>query len=563
MAILLSGILLLAICSPAVAQEAGAVAQNLSWLSDSLRGLSHTLMTVGGVGVAIGLAYQAFGRRQVNVANVPTFPRYMTSPQQYRLGSIVFIIFASGFFLLLVYEHKEVARVADLFGEGLAKNIIAAIKDDAAPYLLVVAAMCAVYLYCLKKEANWNLLLMMRDAIHTWISIPQLAGEIVGNIQFSLNVPPDAITAVIGNSTDVVEADFHKGRNTPERIWAETCYMKWWLTQGQRAGQDGIFFTEPSFGFEELLKQFDKAATRMGAWKAGQAVEVDELVEKIKELHNKLSRVIACYLVYRNASSEALGVEAKKFGIELRSPAVTENPMRFWIVYILALMASVYLGVYASGISYDLMTGAGLNVAQDPQLAQSWIFYSLSNYGVAIVAVLLLRVVSPYLGLGQHQTHLITYCWTFVIALVTGPFGLAIAAHLFGPDKYQHMPLLGVFYEMLQWGLGPALVAVYISYYLDRQTCHDLPDINHSRATIGWRLLNCIGFAAITLFLMLPPLLAIEAQPGIAWDVSKLRFVSSGTVFLLALGLAIAAQFALRKGTEGASSGGQGHVQPA
>jgi hypothetical protein len=111
--------------------------------------------------------------------------------------------------------------------------------------------------------------------------------------------------------------------------------------------------------------------------------------------------------------------------------------------------------------------------------------------------------------------------------------------------------------------LGPALVAVYISYYLDRQTCHDLPDINHSRATIGWRLLNCFGFAAITLFLMLPPLLAIEAQPGIAWDVSKLRFVSSGTVFLLALGLAIAAQFALRKGTEGASSGGQGHVQPA
>jgi hypothetical protein len=112
------------------------------------------------------------------------------------------------------------------------------------------------------------------------------------------------------------------------------------------------------------------------------------------------------------------------------------------------------------------------------------------------------------------------------------------------------MPLLAVFYEMLQWGFGPALVAVYISYYLDRQTCHDLPDINQSRETIGWRLLNCIGFAALTLFLMLPPLLAIEAQPNIAWDVSKLRFVSSGTVFLIALGLAIAAQFALRKGAK-------------
>jgi hypothetical protein len=201
MRILLSGILLFALCSPAFAQDAGVVAQNFAWLGDNMRSLSHTLMTIGGVGLAIGLAAQAFGRRQVNVANVPTFPRYMTSPQQYRFGSVVFVIFASGFFLLLVYEHKEVARVADLFGEGLAKNIIDAIKDDAAPYLLVVAAMCAVYLYCLKTEANWNPLLMMRDAIHTWISIPQLTGDIVGKIQFSLNVPPAAIAEVMPNST--------------------------------------------------------------------------------------------------------------------------------------------------------------------------------------------------------------------------------------------------------------------------------------------------------------------------------------------------------------------------
>jgi hypothetical protein len=222
-------------------------------------------------------------------------------------------------------------------------------------------------------------------------------------------------------------------------------------------------------------------------------------------------------------------------------------------VYILALIASVYVGVYASGIAYDLITGAGLSVAQNPELVQSWILYSLSNYGVAILAVLLLRVISPKLGLGQHQTHLITYCWTFVIALTTGPFGLTIAAHVFGAEKFQTMPLLELFRQTLQWGLGPALVAVYISYYLDRQTCYDLPDINHSSVTVGWRLLNCIGFAAITLFLMIPPLLMLEAQPGAVWDIAKLRFVASGTVFFIALGLALAAQFALRKGTEDAS----------
>ena len=547
MAILLSGILLLAICSPAVAQDAGAVAENFPWLSQ----------TVGGVGLAMRWAYDAFGRRAVNVADVPTFPKYMTNPQQYRLGNLIFVVFASAFFLLLVYRHKEVVAVAKVFGDGLSKDIIAAVEADAAPYLLVVAAMASVYLFCLKKEADWNVLLMMRDAIHSWISIPQLAGEIVAQIQFSMNVPADAVTEVVRNSPEVGAQDFQKNRNTPERIWAETCYMKWRLTQGQGAGYDAIFFTEKSFGYDDLLGQLEDAATRMRTWKAGglvDALAVVELVKDIKQLHNKLSRLIACYLVYRNASSEALRAEAKTFGIELRSPAAIENPLRFWIVYIIALMASVYVGVYASGIAYDLMTGAGLNVAQDPQLAQSWIFYSLSNYGVAIVAVLLLRVVSPYLGLGQHQTHLITYCWTFVIAFVTGPFGLTIAVHLFGPDKFQQMTLLALFYQMLQWGLGPALVAVYISYYLDRQTCHDLPDINHSSATVGWRLLNCIGFAAVMLFLMLPPLLAIKAQDGDAWDTDKLRFVASGTVFFIALGLAIAGQFALRKGTQGATA---------
>src|SRR5258708_36759422 len=40
----------------------------------------------------------------------------------------------------------------------------------------------------------------------------------------------------------------------------------------------------------------------------------------------------------------------------------------------------------------------------------------------------------------------------------------------------------------------------------------------------------------------------LPAQPGTDWDASKLRFVAGGTVFFIAFGLAMAAQFALRKG---------------
>ncbi|MBV8241127.1 MAG: hypothetical protein JOY75_10050 [Hyphomicrobiales bacterium] len=64
MHILLSAILLVALCSPAFAQDAGTVAQNFTWLGDNLRSLSHTLMTIGGVGLAIGLASQASAGRR-------------------------------------------------------------------------------------------------------------------------------------------------------------------------------------------------------------------------------------------------------------------------------------------------------------------------------------------------------------------------------------------------------------------------------------------------------------------------------------------------------------------
>jgi hypothetical protein len=111
------------------------------------------------------------------------------------------------------------------------------------------------------------------------------------------------------------------------------------------------------------------------------------------------------------------------------------------------------------------------------------------------------------------------------------------------------MPLPELFFQMLKWGLGPALVSVYISYYLDRQTCGDLPEIRQSYSTIGWRLLNCFGFAAITVFLLLPPLLSMQAQEGASWDSAKLRFVGIGTTFFVAFGLALAAQFGLRKPT--------------
>jgi hypothetical protein len=413
--------------------------------------------------------------------------------------------------------------------------------------------MGAVYVYGLTWEKPWNVLLMMRDVIQSWISVPQLAKQIVAQIQFSLRVPQDAVADVIATSNGAVtKQDFSKDINTPDRKWAETCYMKWWLTQGLDGGGDATFFTDECFAFDKLVSDFGQASWAMSSWKSGGATNLtaSDLAKTVNELHNRFARLVACYLIYRYGSRKELGAEACRFGIRLTNKT-SENPLRYWIIYVIALMGSVYIGVHASAIGYDLATGAAFNPAQDPDLAMRWVMYSISNYGVAIIVVLLLRLMASSYASDASQSHLVTYCWTFVVAFLAGPAGLTIAVYVWGSPGYvMGKTLVTLYSDLMKWGLGPALVCVYISYYLDRQTCADLPDIVHSTETIVWRVLNCFGFASFTLLMLLPWLLAVQSYPDSAWTAAKLHFVSSGATFCAVFGLALAAQFALRKTSE-------------
>jgi hypothetical protein len=522
----------IAICDPALAQAANGTfevdAQVVHW---AITGL--------GMVVAAKLAMAAFGRA-VPIADVPTFPIYMTSRKQYRLGGWAFVAFACGFFLLLIHEHRDVILLAQE-SHIIPDAIMGAIKGQSPTYLGIVMVIGSVYIFFLTFEKPWNVLLMMRDVIHSWISVPQLAKQIVAQIQFSLRVPQEAISAIVEGSNGVVtQQDFCKDINTPDRKWAETCYMKAWLTQGLEGGDDATFFTEESFAFNTLVADFRQTSWAMRNWKAGTDTSIDpsDVMKTVSGLHNRFARLVACYLIYRYGSRRELGAAARRFGITVPEKA-TENPMRYWIVYMIALAFSVYVGVYASAIIYDLVTGAGVNAAQDPNLA-----------------ILGLRTLASSLEADAGQSHLIIYCWTFAAAFLVGPAGLTIAAYFWAhPQFLENKTILTLYWDILKWGLGPALVCVYVSYYLDRQTCADLPDIVHSTRTIGWRLLNAFGFASFTLIVLLPPLLALAPSPEAAdWSASKLRFVASGATFCVVFGLALAAQFALRKsgGTRGA-----------
>ena len=539
MLISMSVVFMMLAADPALAQETNG------FPTDPLS-CAHLAITGLGLLVAVRWAYQAFGRPPVDLADAPTFPKYMTSQRQYRLGSLVYVLFAAIFFILLIYLNKEVLPVVQFFDAPLSQAIIAEANRSSPPYLLIVAAMGMIYLYLLTKEAPWNVLLMMRDLIHRWISIPSLAHDVVVQIQRRLCVPPDAVAQVVKAWPSVGAQDFSKGKNTIDRSWAEVCYMRCWLGGKQDSGSDETFFEEQSFGFKKLLDEFEKVAADIGKVKRG---STQILAERVTVLHKNFSRLIACYLIYRNDDRTRLIEEARTFGIALEKPT-QENPLVYSIVYIITLIACVYVGVYASAVLFDwLYNGDTLLKAiadQGGANIHAWILYSAGNYGLTIILILSLRMGARAVGVGTD--HLVTYCWTFLIALVTGPFVLAVLAKYVHPiEPYRSMQPLALFLQMLVWGLGPALISVYITYYLDRQTSSDMAKIDHSLSTVGWRLLNCFAFGAGTVLLLLPSLLTIPGTDAVKWEPDKLRFVSTGTTFLLSAGLALAAQFALRK----------------
>ncbi len=557
----LSTLALIAPASPGAAQATGA-------LMDSSYDMATWVIAALGTFAAAHFASQAFGRGSVSVAEVPTFPKYMTSRGHYQLGNWVFMVLASAFFLLLVFLHRQVFQLAAMLPivpDGVATELVKAADNPTAPYLVVVVAIGAIYLLILKTEHPSNVLLMMRDAIYRCISIPQLAGQIVDQIKIALRVPEAARAAVIDSTPGLAEHDFRKDGNTPDRRWAEICYMRWWFAQKREAGEDATFFAEQSFGFDELLDEFRNVSRAMAALKAGGAADMPllELSEKLKSLHKRFARLVACYLIYRNSSRKALAAEASQFGIGINFQR-PDNPLKYWVLYLIVLLFAVYVGVYVSAMAYDLATGQGLNASQDINRTFQWMLYSSSNYGLAIIVVLLLRLGGNQLGASFAVSHLITYCWTFVVAFIVGPFGLTLALLFFGPARFQEIGLWTLFGMNLKWGVGPALVCVYISYYLDRQSYADMPSVDHSRATVWWRLLNAFAFAAGVMLILFPALMSIGQVPvpGDPWSGAKLRTVATGTAFAMTFALALAAQFCVRDESTKVAAGARAQATP-
>lgn len=523
-------------------------------------GNAHLVVLCFGLFLAGYWAVEAFSRPSVKLGAIPTPPKYMTRSTQYVLGVVMFTAISMLLYAVVAYLHREALPVIRYFIPEVYKQFQPYVEGDHPSYLLIIVLVSGAYCVLLKYESDWNVLLILRNVIQSWVAIPSMANTLLTLARDTLVVPNEGAAIVIGNpATPYVAADdFAKDRQSLDRIWAELSYMRAWLELQQSQGSHATFFSEPNFRWRELLDQYRKVIVQIAPLKKGESQDPQLFTStftEVNDLHDKMCRLVACYLVFKNSTQEEIFAQARAFGIHISAPR-RDNPLRYAVMYVVALAISIYVGVFGWAVLYDALYGTQIlpNGPKDMELVWRWVALATANTGGPICAILLAKYLGWHADPRHDQAYLVSYCWIFLAALCLAPLCLAVARIGLGivppPESlYSFLSMVGARFK---WALGPALTCVYIAYYMDRQTDPSLPDVDQDDRTTLRRVLLAGLFAVLVLVVQLPPTMTFQPQPGKdgelpLWSKEKLQMVIMGSYFLTTLTLALVAQFGLRK----------------
>lgn len=506
-------------------------------------------------------SYRAFNDPPIKLDDGPTLPRYMTQPAQYRAGAIGFSVICLLIYSLITYYHRELFPLIKYISGPLYEEIQKSTSDGSLNYPLAVIFAAAAFVALLKLDREWNPLLLLRGVIHGWVSIPQLAGTLMELARDELTVPTDLRPRVVAdhNVEGVAIDDFDKGRRSLDRHWAELSYIRYWLRNYQEQGSHLTFFAEPCFAWRELQANYDDVCARIMPLKRGSVTDpsvFSDVAEKVDALRKTFCRLAACFLVFKNETTKAAFADARHFGIPVPNDTERASPLRYIPIYLVALVFGVYVGVLATAAAWDLTHGYGDRAfAQDPDITTRWVLFALSNYGTAILSVLVVRYLGWRTDPSQPGSYLVSYAFFFLLSLaVSIPF-LSLAVHLLTNNPaIAQMQFAKLLFTQSKWAVSPAVLTVIVVHSLDRHIDPLLPDV----AVAGkWPITGSIARSfccavLVTVFTVEPALsIPLDSAGSVSqadvWEAAKLRVVVLGTTFSITFFLSLAGEFLFGK----------------
>jgi hypothetical protein len=531
---------MLTLARPCLAQAADS-----SGSGDVAAILIYVVFAAGAV-VTAYLGADAFRRRQFQLADVPTLPRYMTRPQLFHFGMGVFVAACLLIYAVLVCFYKDFLPIVQFFDPDAYRWLVTVAEPSSYTTGIIVGT--AIFFLLLGYEHRANILLILRDLIYSWVSIPEKCSELMTLIRDNLEIPKDAAEAVLTSrfASNLSLRDFTKDKETPDRKLAEISYMIWWLRQKEKTGENLSFFSEPSLLWEQVKTAYARVTDKVARdRKSGILItdsQSDDTFADINALYAKLLRLVACFLVYDNGDERGLWESANRFGVT-HDVRVIRNPASSCFAYACAVMLTTYLSVTLAALGFDWIMTGSLKAAfakMDAAIAWRWVAYAVAIYCVPLLVILLSRFISQELNPRNTATSSSVphYAAVFLVSMALATMTLAVMLKLlsYGAAQYGVFELMS---RSIRWSLGPAIAGVYVIYCMDTV----LDSTVLSAKDIGARLLAGLTLGTLMALLATIPATTITLPPGHPWSLGKAEFVSVASTFAIGLVMGALATF--------------------
>jgi hypothetical protein len=518
-----------------------------------------------GVAFAISFSIQTLSEA-IALQGVPTPVEYLVRRDPFVLGKIVFVLFSLSIYGFALIFYRQLPQLAEFIPDATKdsiKDVLKAVSpsdpsaSDAAEksssLLVVVFAITTTFLYAIRTCFTGNIIFAFRSLVHSWIAVPVACKYASEQLLVSLTVPITHRQKLsLDSRLHVDEADFESDDET-KRQWAELAYMNWWAQDQKEKSQGPKVFSESDFKFEQLEREFIalRELTRLcqswtqddEAYRAMQAL--------LDELRSKYARFVACVLMNLASSRVDFYDRCREVGINVGNPEVG-NPLKYSALYVVTLAAAIIVGPYLFAAGYDLSQGKGLQEALTGQTFVyfwRWFIAGLAFYFSPIFAVLLVRYLLWRKSRTREQVSLTIYAWIFLGVLcvsLVGAILTALSFRLGSPSNWSWDTVGEAARRNIPWTIAPALTAVYINYYLDRQADPSKDDIDQRKETVIPRLLMALAYTfGIALLSMV--IVAYQQSSENIWPRPETQLIVVGTTALVNLSLCFVAQFGLRK----------------
>jgi TIR domain-containing protein len=462
-------------------------------------------------------------------------PRYMTPRGQYRNGQIAYTGLCVAIYVIITINYKFLFFVLRL----ILPNPLD-IQNNSLTFPVAIITVAALIVNTLKLQHEANPLFWLRRLILNWVSIPALALYIIDGIIHHLVIPHDARSRIAQEPRIHVDVgDFDKDRRSLDRQWAEVSYLRFWLNSRLNDGRHNIFFNESGFRWRELDSRYELCCKQIIPLKQPPTrhefgpSNLSEIVAMVEGLHRQYGNLTALLILYSNYSKKSALNEAYSLGALVELENVRANPIRYVVLFIVAILISIYLGAGLSVGLWDVThPNSGDSFDQDLGIAARLVYYGLAAFGAPIVAVLMLRQMGWSHDAEEPTSYPISYATVFLVALCVSSAALALTLRFIDV-------LLITFWS-------PALICVYVVYHVDRQIGPLLSDIGASREKgIARRVLSCLLLGVLAILFSLLPAAALRAPPELPWPIDELRTVGLAATFMIGFGMALVAQFCL------------------